>query len=182
MYALYERNPQASHWHYKFQNEDHLFGCVNGKIPKLLSHSLSPEHNQPYKWHLNVPEALAQVGNEHRTLIINLKPNSRQPNVSLYELLDVWGYSAGDWTPVMMRLRGLFVDEDPKNVDPQDFVYDLSKADDPIFSVTYLKGSIANGQLTGLWIAPPSSSTNSVLLWPDVMKYFSTEAEHIMQQ
>jgi hypothetical protein len=146
-----------------------------------LARSLPTGQNEPYSWHLDVPSALAEAGAANGTLIIDLKPQQRQSNLSLYELLEVWGYSSSGWTPVMMRLRGLFVDADPRHVDPRDFAYDLAESDDPIFSVMYLAGGISNGALTGRWTAPGPSSTNGVLIWPDVMRYFTAEAERVMR-
>ena len=60
-------------------------------------------------------------------------------------------------------------------------VHDIKEADDPIFSVTYLSGTIVDGGLTGRWTAPGPSSTNGVLMWPEVMKYFTDEAQRIMK-
>jgi hypothetical protein len=159
-----------------------LFGCRSGRIPQLLARSLPTGQNEPYRWHLNVPEALAEAGTPSGTVLIDLKPQQRQSNLSLYELLEVWGYSSSGWTPVMMRLRGLFVDADPRDVDPHDFSYDLGEADDPIFSVMYLAGGIADGKLTGRWTAPGPSSANGVLMWPEVMKYFTAEAGRVMRE
>ncbi len=181
MYAVYERTSEATRWRYRFQQVTSLFGCRNGRIPQLLVRSLPRGQNEPHRWHLDIPTALGEAGVTNATLIIDLKPQQRQSNVSLYELLEVWGHSSSGWTPVMMHLRGLFVDADPATVDPRDFLYDLAEADDPIFSVMYLAGGIADGALTGRWTAPGPSSTNGVLMWPEVMKYFCSEADRVMQ-
>jgi hypothetical protein len=155
-----------------------LFGCKSGEIPKLLSHKLPAGQSEPYTWHLEVPRVLAETGALNGTLIIDLKPAQHEKKLSLYELLDVWGYSAHNWTP--MRMRGLFLDVPQGNIDPRDFVCDLGKAHDPIFSLMYLAGTISNGSLVGRWTAPPPTSTNGVLLWPPVMQYFSAQAAQVM--
>ena len=80
----------------------------------------------------------------------------------------------------MMRLRGLFVDADPEQVNTEDFHYNLENADDPIFSVMYLGGSIKDGHLTGRWTPPGPSSTNGVLMWPETLQYFFGEAQRII--
>lgn len=182
MYALYERTTEGAQWRYRYRQDTSLFGCRRGRIPQLLARSVPSGQSEPYSWHLDVPTALAEAGTKNGALIIDLKPRQRQSNVSLYELLEVWGHSSSGWTPVMMHLRGLFVDADPASVDSRDFLYDLAEADDPIFSVMYLAGGIGDGALTGRWTAPGPSSTNGVLMWPDVMRYFSSEADRVMRE
>jgi len=181
MYALYERIRNKDKWAYKFKSTTSLFGCRNGQIPRLLRESVSCGQSEPFKWHLDVPNSFARIGFSNSTLIIDLKPLQGDTNLSLYELLDVWGYSSYGWTPVMMRLRGLFVDADPTEIDRQYFSYDMEEADDPIFSVMYLAGTIVDGELKGRWTAPGPSSTNGVLMWPEVMMYFTEEAQRIMR-
>jgi hypothetical protein len=181
MYALYTRNLENTRWRYRYQQSVSLFGCKKGHIPLLLKRSLPSGQNEPHTWHIDISTALSDAGTEKGTLLINLKPRQRQSNVSLYELLEIWGYSSSGWTPVMMRLRGLFVDDDPQSVDPDDFLYDMAQACDPIFSVMYLAGGISDGSLTGRWTAPGPSSTNGVLMWPDVMRYFTVEADRVIK-
>lgn len=182
MYALYERRPEGAQWRYRYQQDISLFGCRSGRIPQLLARSLPPGQNEPYRWHIDAQRALAETGTENGAIIIDLKPQQRRSNVSLYELLEVWGHSSYSWTPVMMRLRGLFVDADPGSINPRDFSYNIADADDPIFSVMYLAGGIVDGALTGRWTAPGPSSTNGVLMWPEVMRYFSAEADRVMRE
>lgn len=179
MYALYDRHAEGTRWRYRYRRSVSLFGCRRGQIPKLMLQQAPPGQPQPYKWRLDVAAALAESGSPDSTLMIDLKPAQRANNLSLYELLVVWGWT-DVWTPVMMQLRGLFVDADPNAVDPREFLYDLSDADEPIFSVMYLAGGLKDGKLTGRWTAPGPSSTNGVLMWPDVMKYFSEEAARVM--
>jgi hypothetical protein len=180
MYAFYERTQQGSGWRYRYLQDISLFGCRKGQIPLLLRKNLPTGQGEPYRWHIEVPVALNEPSGLNKTIIIDAKPSQRQTKLSLYELLDVWGYSSRGWTPVMMRMRGLFVDGNPVCADYRDFAYDLP-ADDPIFSVMYLAGSVANGNLTDRWTAPGPSSTNGVLMWPPVMEYFSAEAARVMK-
>ena len=78
------------------------------------------------------------------SLIIDLKPYQKETNLSLYELLDVWGFSDHSWTPVMLRLSGLFVDEDDPEViaQRQDFVLEDDEIDGPIYEFMYIAGSV----------------------------------------
>ncbi|MBW2038780.1 MAG: hypothetical protein JRI46_04175 [Deltaproteobacteria bacterium] len=92
--------------------------------------------------------------------------------MSLYEVLDVWGYSSYGWTPILLHLSGLFVDEDPASVNRNDFTISDSEIDGPIYEVLYLDGSVENDEIVGTWNAPPASLTNAALLWPGTLKYF----------
>jgi hypothetical protein len=86
--------------------------------------------------------------------------------------MDVWGYSADGWSPILLRLNGLFVDENPSAVNREDFVRKDNDIDGPIYEFLYLDGSIKDGKLSGLWVPPPASPTNAALLWPKTINYF----------
>ena len=177
MYALYEISSVTSDENrYRKKEKISLFGSRSGYVPWLLTHQLDSASSEPWRWHVVILDALSKAGHQSHTLVINLKPNSTTPNLSLYELLDVWGYSASGWTPVLLRLRGLFVDEDPNPANEDDFLRRTSECDEPIFSVMYLNGTIRNGVLEGRWTTPRPSPTNSVLLWPETFEYFWNEA------
>ncbi|MBU1421632.1 MAG: hypothetical protein KKG06_00370, partial [Bacteroidetes bacterium] len=99
-------------------------------------------------------------------------------SLSLYELLDVWGYSECGWTPAMLRLRGLVVDGDPKIDNPMSFHIDYSEGNSIIYSFLYFgESTIQKGALIGKWTAPRSSPTNSVLLWPSSLVYFINQIQ-----
>jgi hypothetical protein len=104
MFALYEKHPTEDGYRYRFSERVHLFGCNNGYIPWLLSESLSEAVSEPLPWHLCIGDALGAVDQDDSALIINLKPNARAPNLSLYEVIEVFGYSTSGWTPVMLHL------------------------------------------------------------------------------
>ena len=118
---------------------------------------------------------------DNQTLIIDLKPRNARRNLSLYEVSDVWGVSYSSWTPIMLHLRGLFIDEDPDCFDTKDFVRRPEEIDEPIFSMMYLQGGVKNGRLEGKWIPPGPSSTNGVLLWPEDFEYFLQQRENLLR-
>jgi hypothetical protein len=150
-----------------------LFGCNNGFIPWLLQLQTPPGQNEPYLWHLDVQKALTHTEEyQGSTLVIDLKPKQHKTNVSLYEMLDVWGYSSNGWTPILLHLGGLFVDANPTSVNRNDFTISNNEIEGPIYEVLYLDGSIKDGNLDGTWNAPPASPTNAALLWPDALNYF----------
>lgn len=181
MYALYDKTPIETGYRYQFHETASLFGCRAGYIPWLLQKQFSGNTSEPLNWHINVRESLEQAGQPGQTLVINLKPNNVEPTLSLYEVLDVWGRSADGWTPVMMRLDELFGDEEPQSVDERNFVREDAQDRVPIFSMTYLLGTVTDGKLEGRWTPPGPSSTNSVLLWPEALTYFSEEARPFLE-
>lgn len=179
MYSVYRKSMQGNGFRYQFHQQTSLFGCRAGYIPYLLKTTLKKDSAEPLQWHLNIEQAMSFVEESGHSLIINLKPNSAEPNLSLYELVDVWGHSSHGWTPVMFYLRGLFIDEDPRGFNEKDFVREVNQIEDPIFSVTYLSGTVIAGEIEGRWTVPGPSATNSVLLWPETFNYFSDKAKEI---
>jgi len=121
---------------------------------------------------LQIQQALAEDGYPDSAVVIDLKPKQQKKNVSLYELLDVWGISDQGWTPILLHLRGLFVDAKPEGIDRNDFSLDYREAEGPIYEFLHLDGSVHDGQLIGRWTAPPASPTNAALLWPDTIRHF----------
>jgi hypothetical protein len=177
MYALYQRtrigNAATRYERDKKEPSISLFGCNNGFIPWLLSLKIPASQKEPYCWHVDVlAELNAQPDYRCGTLIIDLKPKQNKTNISLYEVMDVWGWSEHDWTPILLRLDGLFVDGNPEEIDRENFVRDDADIDGPIYEFLYLVGSVNNGKLNGLWVPPPASPTNAALLWPETLNYF----------
>lgn len=174
MYGRYTKSRLSGNTtRYQLAEPVSLFGRNSGLIPWLLQTQTLPSQNEPYPWHLDIEKALAKTDKyRDSTLVIDLKPKQHKTNVSLYELLDVWGYSYYGWTPILLHLEGLFVDEDPSTVNKDDFVRVDDEMKDPIYEFLYLDGSIENGKIKGTWNPPPVSPTNAVLLWPYALKYF----------
>lgn len=181
MYALYDKTQNNGAARYRFRDAASLFGCKEGYVPWLLGKQLTVESSEPLSWYVNIESSLRAAGQDNQTLVIDLKPNSKEPNLSLYEVLDVWGYSASGWTPILFHLSGLFIDEDPTRFDKNDFVRSSAEVDDPIFSMMYLRGTVKDGRLEGRWTPPGPSPTNSVLLWPEAFEYFWQQAKRLIE-
>jgi len=186
MYSVYKKSTmRKGEIRFQFREQTSLFGRHAGYIPKLLKETIKEKGenaSEPLKWHINIDQAMSLVGESGHTLIINLKPNSVEPILSLYELVDVYGHSSDGWTPVMFYIRGLFIDEDPKGFKEKDFVRKVEDIEDPIFSLTYLSGTVISEEISGRWTAPGPSATNSVLLWPETFDYFSDIAKLIQER
>jgi len=171
-FALYKKNHQKDQTGYQFLRKISLFGCDEGFIPRLLGKQIPETQKEPYLWHLPIENALAHAEYPNSTLVIVPKPKQKSASLSLYEVLDVWGYSASGWTPILLHLSRLIVHEDSPKFDRNDFGIRNNERDEPIYTVLYLDGTISNGKLIGHWNAPPNSPTNAALLWPDTLRYF----------
>jgi hypothetical protein len=174
MYARYtRRRVEYDSTRYQFQEQVSLFGCNNGYIPWLLSSKIPAGQGEPHPWHVDVVDELG-VNPKYldSTLIVDLKPKQNKTNLSLYEVMDVWGYCSGGWTPILLRLNGLFVDENPALINRDDFLRKDDQIDGPIYEFLYLDGSVNSGKIRGPWIPPPASPTNAALLWPETLRYF----------
>lgn len=171
MYNFYSMTKDGPHVQYKKLREAHIFGCNVGLIASLLKKRLLPTDSQPLRWHLSVENILAE---QLEALIIDLKPNNADKGTSrsLYMVKDVWGFSHCDWTPALMRMRGLVVDGDPVIENQDDFTVEINPGHENIYTILYFDGTIKNGHLDGRWVPPSRSSTNSALLWPDTVRYF----------
>ena len=93
MFYLYSKTKNKNDSSYKFRKQCWLFGCNKGYIPRLLEKQTPAGQGEPYKWHIPIQKALDATEDRGSTLIIDLKPNQQKTNLSLYEVLDVWGYS-----------------------------------------------------------------------------------------
>ena len=180
VYAIYKKSAAVDGYRYeRVKAKVSLFGCKEGWIPWLLSRQVPPGQNERYCWHVDI--ATCDIEGRGNTFIIDLKPNSNPRSLSLYEICDVWGISDSDWTPIMLRLRALFVDTDPADIDETDFTRADLDVDEPIFSFLYLNGSVAAGKLTGRRTAPRASPTNSALLWPETFVHFQGVAQPFLR-
>ena len=102
-------------------------------------------------------------------VIINLKPKNEEA-INLYKIQDIYGYSNSSWTPIMLRLKAIFVDVIAPSIDKNSFTEPVKPA--IVHTFLYAKGSVKDNKIDGTWIAPPISATNSALLWPDALSYF----------
>lgn len=181
MYSRYNKVCiNSTTYRFNFIENVSLFGNKNGYIPWILKDIIAQYRNkdEPFRWHINIDKdlnATYDYKDSNSCLVIDLKPKQSKDNLSLYEVLDIWGYSSSGWTPIMLLLKGLFIDEDPNNFDRDAFTIDNYNLDNPIYEFLYLDGSVENGELVGKWTAPPVSPTNAVLLFPDTLNYFFNE-------
>jgi hypothetical protein len=168
MYSIYEKIETNGRLKLQFKKSIVLVGCNAGIIPELLRTELSEKQNEPFQWHLSIAERLST---NKESLIIDIKPkNKKEDFIFLCELTDVFGFSSAGWTPVLLRLNGLFVDLPARQIDKKNFEYPGTTQ--LIYTMLHLSGSVLDGHLTGSWNFPGPSPTNSVLLWSKPFSYF----------
>lgn len=172
MYAIYRKEDSLKTVRYELLKTISLFGCNRGYIPRFVRQDLKADQQHPYQWYISVKDALYKDNNPKSAIIIDLKPKEQEAN--LYELLDIWGHSYKEWTPILFHLRELTIDTDGKERPLEYFNVTNTNTDVPVYSFMYLNGGIEDGGTIGKWTSPPLSSTNGALLWPDALKYFLT--------
>ena len=103
-------------------------------------------------------------------MVFDLKPGS--PNVSLYRLKDLWGYSYDIYTPIALRLECLFHD---KQVGAPGEV--KRKFTDENFNGTILAEFlyINGGTHRDRWSWGLAGRVNGALLWREAFSYFVSE-------
>lgn len=169
MFLLYKVAKTPPTCQFKLLRGTSLFGCNVGIVARYLAEMIGAEAAEPYNWHFNMAEALSRLELDADAFVIDLKP---EQNASRYEILEVWGHSDHGWTPAMLKLRALLVDEKTTEYPQENFVLPRCENLDGVYTFLYFNGSVKDGKLTGTWLPPGRSSTNSALLWPEVLKHF----------
>jgi hypothetical protein len=105
MYWLYSRETSDGNTTYKKLRSTKLFGSRKGIVAELLRSKILPQQDEPYEWNVDVRKDFAKTGRPNYSLVIDVKPKNKSPELLFHELLDVWGYSANDWTPILLRLK-----------------------------------------------------------------------------
>jgi hypothetical protein len=105
---------------------------------------------------------------EPSALVIDLKPNVKR-NVSLYEVLDVWGYSYHTWTPIAVCLRELYVDDEREDASTFKDQFDHAGTGHLVGEFLYVQGGVGGGT----WNWGMVGRVNGALLWRDAFAFLS---------
>ena len=166
-------------------------GHVRGVLPKYLESRGILEKarksvqgsRRPYFHHFFVADLLSSAGhdpNSHR-LVIDLKPSTPR-NVSLYEVRELWAAINETWTPIMLRIHPLFMDEKVEKGREEEckrrFLVDPNRDTGyPIHDIVYLKGGYdkrPDGKDGSHWWGPSRlGQYSAALLFPEVAERFS---------
>ncbi len=192
-YYLYKKVEQGNKASFTKCGPTNLAGNRKGIIvkyieKKFLSDAGKIELTSPFAWEMPLAEAIESLGLNCNSLVVDLKPNDKKV-VALYELLALWGYSVWGygpewwgWTPIMLKLRGIVVDDDAEQFSRQNnskekFTVEPNPDHACIYTFLRLDGSFnEDGRLEGTWNFPGPGATNSALLWPDAFKFFVSKA------
>lgn len=169
-YLLYAKRAAGDGDEYAQLRATALGGNRSGIISRYLRRIAASATSEPWAWHLPMDQALRELENDAGAFIIDLKP-ANAALVSLYEVRNIWGFTSSGWTPLMLELETLLVDEDAKAFNKTLFRVPKTGRDQ-VVTFLYLDGGVHEGELTRTWNFPGPSSTNSVLLWPEALAYF----------
>ena len=179
MYALYEKTVINRQLNYKFQEKISIFGCKEGYIPWMLGFNIPKGHKGSYSWFIDVNKTLQLNNCNNNAIVIDVKPkNTKNQYITLCELSKIWGYSSNGWTPMMFGLSTLLIDKDVNDYKKHEFQI-KSRSIETIYSFLYAQGSISNGKISGKWLAPKASPTNSALLWTESLSYFIKSMQEV---
>jgi hypothetical protein len=151
----------------------HPFPLAGKKGPLAQLVAMRNEQKSvPFGWHSTSDELITLHGGTPTTqaIVIDLKPNVPN-NVSLYRLLDVWGYSYTNWTPLAFRLQALFVDR--HEPDPTAFKRSFVDAGEDhrlAGEFLYVHGGVTGGD----WNWGKVGHVNGVLLWKEAFDFLYT--------
>jgi hypothetical protein len=168
-FMLYEVSPQGSDKEYGFVRTVQIAGS-NGPLYRL-QRTKNPGEREPVGWHTTGGEIARQFAQQGAAceVLIDLKPYQSQ-NVSLYRLMNVWGFSYAEWTPVALHLEALFVDR--SEADAAQFknrFVDHDADRDQVGEFLYLQGGVKGGT----WNWGMVGRVNGALLWPDAFDYLA---------
>lgn len=175
MYSLYKVNPGDSGSEYTFYEKTSLVGCNNGILARYLDRTVGPEVSEPYRWEMDLDDAVSAVYPEADTFVIDIKPRS-QDYISLFKLEKAWGHSNNSWTPLLLRLRELLHDVPVSEHDKRRFTVEEGEERSVVHSFMYVRGSIIDGEITGTWNFPGPSQT-APLLWQHHFEFFKQHIE-----
>jgi hypothetical protein len=125
----------------------------------------------PYPWHATAGDLIQLLGADpqRQALVVDLKPGVVD-NVSLYRLLDVWGFSDKNWTPLALRFISLFVDREEANpVAFKNSFVDDGSGHNWVGEFLYVRGGVHSGS----WNWGMVGRVNGALLWPEAFAFLS---------
>ena len=176
-FMLYDVIADASQDRYTFAREIKLAG-PSGPLA-VFSRKANPEQRVPFGWHATEGDIIRLLGGLPATqaIVIDLKPRVAG-NVSLYRLLDLWGYSDENWTPLALRLEVLFGDrEEPNPLVFKNSFVDPRTDHSLVGEFLYVKGGVSKGT----WNWGMVGRVNGALLWRDAFDFLVSSLQEALQ-
>jgi hypothetical protein len=157
--------------HEQFTQIRHL--TLAGTSGPLAKHAKTqnPQRTDPFPWHASERDLISTEGADptSNAIVTDLKPSDKE-RVSLYRLLDVWGFSAKEWTPLALRLQVLFADVPQAN--PSLFktsLIDPATDHSLVGEFLYVNGGVVEGN----WNWGTLGRVNGALLWKDAFDFLA---------
>jgi hypothetical protein len=169
-FMLYRVSGEAGREQYKYERRIRLDGPSG--VLAAFSRSLNPEKRFPLKWHVTSKKLIQFLGGSptEQAIVYDSRPRSAG-KISLYRLLDVWGFTYASWTPLAMRLRVLFADREEANP----FAF-KSMFIDPGTGHSLVGEflSIQGGASEGTWKWGKARRDGGTFLWSDALEFLSS--------
>lgn len=177
MYFLYKKEVSGNRTILKSIKQIHLAGSKTGIIVQYLRKIIDKSKTEPFGWHIPVDDLFKKLNLPGNSLIIDANPHSKK-ELSLFGVINIWGYSSHDWTPILLELKQILAD-DINKFDRTNFILENYNDDQSVFTFLYLKGSIKDGEIIDKWSFPRPSRTNSVFLWPEALEFFTNSMGYV---
>ena len=166
-FLLYHRSEEHGTRSFSLVREVELAGR-SGPIPLLAQENLVKGNRA---WHATASDVVGRIrgGSLAHDLIFDLKPSVPR-NVSLYRLVDVWGYCHDVYTPLCLKLECLFSDR--HEPEPAGFkrAFDDRQASGTLLTeFLYLNGGVRAHS----WTWGITGRVNGALLWNEAFSYFA---------
>lgn len=168
-FMFYDTVDVSSGRQFNFQQQISLAG-TRGPLA-TCARTANPANQIPFGWHASEDKLVGHFGGipGQQAIVIDLKPRVTG-NVSLFQLLDVWGYSSEHWTPLAVRLRALFVDlQEPNPLAFKNSFIDPGTNHSLVGEFLYMHG----GVLGGKWTWGMVGRVNGALLWKDAFTFLT---------
>jgi len=174
LFYLYKKSKSGDTTNFVRLQKVSLAGCKSGLIVAYIRKVLDRFADEPLKWSFSNKQMFDKLFLDGNALIIDAKPHSEK-EILLFEIVNISGFSHHGWTPILLELREVLVDEDPQKYNRMNFSLQGHNPKNPVFNMLYLKGTVKNGQIKGDWNFPGPSPTNSVFLWPETLAFFASQ-------
>ncbi|HEX4589124.1 MAG TPA: hypothetical protein VH120_04300 [Gemmataceae bacterium] len=176
-FMLYDVSGEPGKEQYAFVREVSLAGRSHPLA--LHSRGANPQGHEPFGWHAAEGDLIRRLdgATPDQAIIIDLKPRVAG-NVSLFRLLDVWGFSYSNWTPLALRLRTLFADHGAPNPHTfKDRFVDPGTDHRLVGELLYVQGGVSKGK----WTWGQVGRVNGALLWREAFEFLVPALSQAMQ-
>lgn len=177
-FYIYEKEDKGDYW--RFRNIKQITAIPRKLIQPFFSDLPENFDEDSLKWKMYESDIESRLldyvtpsSDKQLSIVIDLKPNSKKNEVSLYQIKAMYGCSYEEWTPLCLKLGAVC---EKSNVEKPYEVKQIvevrkSQLDQDIIEFLYIMKGYKSGSLN--W--GRTGNVNAVLLWPEALKYFIKE-------